>query len=354
VDPGARFLDMGFDSIAAVRLRDSLQRATGLSLPVTVFFDGSTPTTLVKRLDKDLAGKPENGAEQPSAAPQGQPQGLLSSMYLHSLRNGTVARYIEGATGLALLRDSFGPADPLPPVPTAVRLSSGPSDLALIASSGLLPGSGPHEFARLAAAFRDVRDIYALPQLGYRQNEPLPCDARAAFGWQVEEIRQRVGSRPFALLGHSAGAVLAHLLGHHLQEAGIHPAAQILIDPYEGDNPEMLAHLGQWIADQAFQGSAGRPPVDDYQVSALVSYTVRVINDWQSVVTSVPTLLVRASYPVSERLAGTAWKARWPFRHHVVETPGNHFDVMTSHATETAAAVEKWLADLPHGDGDHL
>ncbi|MGP4013070.1 SDR family NAD(P)-dependent oxidoreductase, partial [Streptomyces sp. 4N124] len=64
VDPGRAFSESGFDSLAAVELRNSLNAATGLRLTATLVFDYPTPRALAEHIASKLA--PQEG--QPATA----------------------------------------------------------------------------------------------------------------------------------------------------------------------------------------------------------------------------------------------------------------------------------------------
>jgi acyl carrier protein len=55
VDAESSFLELGFDSLAAVEMRNRVAYATGVSLPATVAFDRPTPTALAAHLASVLA-----------------------------------------------------------------------------------------------------------------------------------------------------------------------------------------------------------------------------------------------------------------------------------------------------------
>jgi acyl transferase domain-containing protein len=57
VDPDRPFKELGFDSAAAVELRNVLNRLTGLALPATLAFDQPTPRKVAEKMGQLLAGE---------------------------------------------------------------------------------------------------------------------------------------------------------------------------------------------------------------------------------------------------------------------------------------------------------
>nr|WP_279628733.1 beta-ketoacyl reductase [Streptomyces subrutilus] len=64
IGPRQAFQEVGFDSLAAVNLRNSLNAATGLRLPATLIFDYPTPEALVGYLRTELLREADDGLDE--------------------------------------------------------------------------------------------------------------------------------------------------------------------------------------------------------------------------------------------------------------------------------------------------
>ncbi|MFF8098066.1 type I polyketide synthase [Streptomyces sp. NPDC016675] len=351
VAPDRQFLELGVDSLAALEIRGTLERATGLSLPATVVFDHPTPAALARHL---AAATAADGGAQGSTVPavtlgisptDRNPVGLLDSLYREAVSTGRITEFLELVGETAKFRpmaddvtEAGGPA----PLTT---LADGPASELLVCVSGLTAGGGPQEFVRLAAPLRGARRVAAVPVLGYGRGELLPATPDVALDWQAHGILAHAQDTPFVLFGHSGGAILAHRLAVRLAELGAPPAGLVLADVYRLDDPLMAdwsAELSEGVFDRAEQFV----PMDDSRLTAMTWYGNLF---WENPRpdTRVPTLLLRASEPLREPADGRDWRSSWKAARDIVDVPGNHFTMMAEHAGTTARAVHRWIGELP-------
>jgi pimaricinolide synthase PimS1 len=92
IDADHRFSDVGFDSLTAVELRNSLSAATGLRLPPTLVFDYPTPRILAERLVSDLLPTESEPSEPSILSELDRLEAALDGLTDGVARTGVAAR----------------------------------------------------------------------------------------------------------------------------------------------------------------------------------------------------------------------------------------------------------------------
>ncbi|GAA4005728.1 hypothetical protein GCM10022384_60080 [Streptomyces marokkonensis] len=368
VDADRDFLEQGFDSLTALELRDALQAATGLDdLSGTLLFDHSTPSELARHLSAVLTdgttgaeegeGVTEGAAAAPAAgrSPAAGSGGILGQLFRHTRSQGESTEYAKVLLRLAEFRPVYTEPSDLPRPATVVRLASGrgrgTAGGRRAGSGAELPPvfccctmsmlSGAHEYARLAAGFRGSRSVYALPPPGFAADEALPASYDVLMRTHADSVLRTAGDGPFVLTGHSGGAQLANSLAHELAGQGRPPAAVVLLDSYPTDS-EVMAQWVPELLDGMLERDSAYTPMDDFRTTAWAAY-LPLLHGVTPQPVDVPTLLMRASTPLSEWTGEGDWRAFWPLPHTAVDAPGDHFTLIGDHGADVARQMQEWL-----------
>ncbi|MBL1086493.1 thioesterase [Streptomyces actinomycinicus] len=133
-------------------------------------------------------------------------------------------------------------------MPTLVRLAHRPK--AAVRLYCLPPGgSGPEFYQRWADLLPATVEPYAfaLPGRGNRRDEPSPTDPSALSAALASLTDDATDSRPFALFGHSFGALLAHETARRLRRTTRREPALVALSalppPHQREFERLLATL---------------------------------------------------------------------------------------------------------------
>ncbi|GHE68813.1 hypothetical protein GCM10017771_92580 [Streptomyces capitiformicae] len=363
--PDRHFVELGFDSLTAMELRNRLGSATGFRLPATLVFDHDTPRAVAAELAERFAatestasGTPQQGgAHEETPERAARPQDTVGALFRDACRQGRIDEGFALLNAVADLRPVFDSPTGLPASAGGLRLAAGDKGAALVCFSSYVALAGVHQYARFASAFRGERDVWALPTPGFGPDEPLPASLDVVARTQAEWVLRCTDGRPFVLTGSSSGGILALAAARHLEKSGHPPLGVALLDTYMPRADSPFTRFSAEMLGGMFDRESMFAHMDADRLSAMAWY-IRMIGEWDPDDLSAPVVLVRSTEPPvtaadSGLLRPADWQSSWDGAGSVVDVPGNHFTMMESHATTTAGALATWIDTvLPHATGD--
>ena len=338
ISPDRLLQEMGFDSLAAVELRNQLAAVTDLPIPVLALSDNPTPDGLARYLLAQSQGADE---EEPSLVRR-----LGRALDEEDAgKAGAVERYMELLAEAAGRRPSFGDARDLRRLPRAARLVAGSEPVTVVLLSSVGPLSGPYEYVKLARALGGRFGVVGFPLPGFVEGEQLPASVNALSGAYAQALEAEGLEGPYVLAGHSSGGWVAHALADHLAAAGVPPVAAVLLDTYMPRSARLRDILPA-VLRGAQEAARESPGMATARLTAMARYSA-LFADWRPAGEGCATVLVEAAERGAPSAPGPAgeWEEAGACD-VVLSAPGDHFSIMDEQAESTARAIESALVEL--------
>nr|AYW76483.1 MjmI [Streptomyces sp.] len=345
VHPERDFLELGFDSLSAIELRNKLTALTGLRLSPMLVFDKKTPAELARWVRREFAGPGGTGPQPASQEGTAGEQDTVSRMFRTAVVEDKVGDGFHMLQAIAKIRPTYDQPDDPRHMARPVSLADGPATPRLICLSSTVVNGGVHQYARLAAHFRGTRPVSAIPLPGYGAGESLPATAEVALRTLVASIEQAADHDPYVLVGHSSAGALAYSVTGHLERTGGRlPESVVMMDTFRPTGVESQGSLVGGLLDQIFRSESEFGEFHSARLSGMAHwFEIAAHLEYDPVPVPVLFLQCAEGFPGAESEFDQWRSTPLDPSHTVRPMAANHFSVIEEKAADTARVIEEWL-----------
>jgi acyl transferase domain-containing protein/NADP-dependent 3-hydroxy acid dehydrogenase YdfG len=338
------FENSGVDSLTAMHIRNLLNAATGLQLAPTAVFDFKSVDALAQHIVDEMNRQPEN--THPSA-PHSDVENSLGTIFKNAVEADKISEALDLLRAASNLRPTFGSDCPIDILPAPMSFTRGPQRPHLILMCTSTIGSGVHEYARFASAFKDVRPVSAVPLSGFSTaEEPLPCSPKAALEALAHTVIELASDEPFVLAGHSSGGSFAYALADYFEKTRTGDlSGVILLDTFRNSDTQHL------LTRESFNGMYERDnPLGLYSATRLTAM-VRWLEAMQSLYEGpleADVLFMQCATPYFVKLSESGipepfLAEPWSSDFTVRTIAEDHFSVLGEGSGLGAKLIDEWL-----------
>ncbi|MDQ3935292.1 MAG: type I polyketide synthase, partial [Actinomycetota bacterium] len=340
IDPQRNFLELGFDSLGAIQLRNRLAQATGIRLEMAAIVDHPTPAALAGQLRAILGG------DDSGVRPADQDKGTLTELFRRAVHEKRAEDGLRLLREASRLRPAYESAGDLEAPPDVQAISTGDESPTIICFHSFIAGSTPQQFARFTRGLTGARDVFTVSLPGFGRDELMPASWSAAVEALAAAVRPIAERGEFVLVGYCSGGALANGVAETLEREGLTPSGFVMIDPYISQRQELFEQVFDEVGPKVIDLSSNEfVSIDDDSLLAMGTY-MRLFPEWRPARLETPVLWLRATDPLIQADDGEVhFPPSFQAPECVVDIQADHFTVIQDSAEAVAQAAETWLTE---------